>query len=206
MTFPKGFFLLYDSDNREDETDLCLPVELVTPKHIMMMRKYAGGLVCLAINEHDANNLGITFMTDILKKFDCGANIYEKTKYGDHPAFSISINHKTCRTGISDIERAITSKKLYQICKNKKYFYFKKEFFAPGHLQLLISRNIKIRQGHTELSILYAKLNGYYPMTIICEMLDDNGKRLNKKKAMTFATKNKLPFVEAKDILKQAIL
>jgi len=195
MAFPKGFFLIHDSSSREDETDICVPAELVTYEHIRIMRKYAGGLICLAIQKKDCELLGIKHMTEILRNIDCGCNVYTKTVYGDEPAFSISVNHKSARTGIIDIERAYAAKRIFELCANSQHSAFKEEFFTPGHLHLLKSRGIENRKGHTEMSIEYAKKNGYYPMVLICEMLGNAGTRLEKNNAKKFGEFHNIPFM-----------
>ncbi|MEM3373153.1 MAG: 3,4-dihydroxy-2-butanone-4-phosphate synthase [Candidatus Anstonellales archaeon] len=189
----KDFVMLFDSKDRENEIDLCIPAEKVTWKHIYLMRKHAGGLICLAIDKDISLKINLPFITELLRKYSTGQKlpfqVYEKTKYGDSPAFSVSINHKSCYTGITDRERAHTIRRFYELCIHKKFNNMKHEFLMPGHVILLRSRGVDKRHGHTELSIEVCKKKGYFPLCVISEMLDSNGKRLSLAKAKNFAKK-----------------
>lgn len=193
---------IYDANKREGETDLVFNALFATPKKIAMLRKDAGGLICLATSNKFAEKLKLPFFAD----FVCNKNSpvkgmkCTKTAYGDKPAFSLSINHRTVYTGITDNDRATTIKKFADIVKNncprKK---FVNEFYTPGHVFLLIGRGIEKRKGHTELSVELAKRAGLPPAMVLCEMLDF-GKALPKEKVKKYCKKNGITFVEGKDI------
>ncbi|MCX8166919.1 MAG: 3,4-dihydroxy-2-butanone-4-phosphate synthase [Candidatus Micrarchaeota archaeon] len=192
-----SFFMIHDSEKRENEVDLCIPAEIVTYEHITFMRKNAGGLICLAVDKKISEEFGLPFLTELLsKKKNLPFCIYEKTRYKDNPAFSLSINHRNCYTGITDKERAFTIRKFYEMCKMKLYSKAKEEFCTPGHVILLRSRGIEHRKGHTELSIQICKDLGFFPLAVICEVLDDNGSRMSLKKAKNFAKKAGIDFYD----------
>ncbi len=181
-------FFLYDSPFREKEVDLCIPASEITPEAIAFLRKTAGGLICVAIEKEICKKLKLPFLVDIIKASKLvPCKVYHRTNYRDKPAFSISINHFSVRTGITDIDRAKTIRRLVEIVEEKEFSLFSKEFFTPGHVSLLVSRGIDKRRGHTELSIEVCKKKGFLPICVICEVLDDKTHR-----AMTISKIKKL--------------
>ena len=117
------FILLHDSEGRENEIDMVVAAEFITPEHVARMRQHAGGLLCLAIDNSFGENLGLKYMHEILSNsdsFDSHSKemIMGLAPYGDHPTFSISINHKQTYTGITDRDRALTIKEMSTLYKN----------------------------------------------------------------------------------------
>lgn len=107
--------LVYDSDEREGETDMVVASQFITPEHIRIMRKDAGGLICTALHPDICNKLGIPFMVDILEfasqKFKVLRELYPNDiPYDEKSSFSITINHRKTFTGITDNDRAFTIK------------------------------------------------------------------------------------------------
>jgi len=114
------FVMIYDSDGRESEVDLMVAAEFCTPEHVARMRQHAGGLLCLAISNGLAKKLDLEYMHNILANSDDldseSKNMVMGTApYGDHPTFSISVNHKRTYTGITDSDRALTIKEMANI-------------------------------------------------------------------------------------------
>lgn len=193
---------VYDSDDREGEADLMFHASNVSPEKIELLRKDAGGLICLAVGGEISEKLGLSFMADILessnsplKKMNC-----KKTAYGDKPAFSISINHKNVYTGITDNDRSLTIKRFSEIIQSKepKKLFFD-EFYSPGHVPLLIGSGIEKRKGHTELSLELARQAGITQTMVLCEMLG-KGKALSKEKVKEYCRRNEIEFIEGSDI------
>ncbi|CDI05032.1 3,4-dihydroxy-2-butanone-4-phosphate synthase [Candidatus Nitrosotenuis uzonensis] len=204
------FILLYDSGGRENEVDMVVAAQFVTPEHISRMRQNAGGLICLAINDSFAQKLNLRYMHDILSRSsdidtDSKQMIMGTAPYGDHPTFSISINHKKTFTGITDLDRALTIKelaKLYNSNEPKKEFT--STFKTPGHVPLLLASNglLASRQGHTEMSVYLAEISKLIPVTAICEMMDSQTySALTVDKARKFAKENAIPFIDGKELL-----
>ncbi len=193
---------LYDAAKREGEADLVFHAKFATPKKIALLRKHAGGLICLATDKETAKKLKLPFFADFvcagnspIKKMKC-----TKTAYGDKPAFSVPINHKQVYTGITDNDRALTIKKFSELVENgcrKKEFV--NNFYTPGHVFLLVSRGIENRKGHTELSIELAKQGGLTPAMVLCEMLDI-GNALSKEKVKKYCKKQGILFLEGSEI------
>jgi 3,4-dihydroxy 2-butanone 4-phosphate synthase len=174
------------------------------------MRQNAGGLICIAIKDSFAKSLSLQYMHNILSRSsDVDAEskkmIMGTAPYGDHPTFSISINHKQTYTGITDRDRALTIKEmanLYHLDNPKQNFV--SLFTTPGHVPLLLASNglLASRQGHTEMSVYLAELAKLTPVTAICEMMDSQTySALTVAKAQKFAKENAIPFVDGKELL-----
>jgi 3,4-dihydroxy 2-butanone 4-phosphate synthase len=207
------FILLHDEGKRENEVDMVIAAEFVTPKHIARMRTDAGGLICMSINHALASSLGLDYMHEILsgsQNFDAGLKkmIIGIAPYGDRPSFSISINHKSTFTGITDKERAFTISEMAQLYKNEstdKKILFNSNFKTPGHVPLLIASEglLSNRLGHTEMSIYLMKLAGLSPVTAICEMLDSQTyTALSTDKAKKYAKDNAIPYFDGAELVK----
>lgn len=210
-----NFILLHDGGKRENEVDMVIAAEFVTPEHIARMRNDAGGLICLSINNAFASSLGLDYMHEILsnsQKFDSESKkmIIGTAPYGDRPSFSISINHKNTFTGITDKDRALTISemaKLYNSENDEKKQIFNSNFKTPGHVPMLIASEglLSNRLGHTEMSIYLAKLAGLTPVAAICEMLDSQTyNALSTEKAIRYASDNAIPYFDGTELIKFA--
>ena len=208
-----NFILLHDGDKRENEVDMVIAAEFVTPEHIARMRMDAGGLICISINHAFATSLGLDYMHEILfnsQKFDTDSKkmVIGTAPYGDRPSFSISVNHKNTFTGITDKDRALTiseMEKLYKVENESKKKVFNSTFRTPGHIPLLIASEglLSNRLGHTEMSIYLMKLAGLTPVTAICEMLDSKTyTALSTEKAKKYAKDNSLPYFDGTELVK----
>ncbi|MFM7796628.1 MAG: 3,4-dihydroxy-2-butanone-4-phosphate synthase [Candidatus Nitrosotenuis sp.] len=207
------FVLLYDSGKRENEVDMVVAAQFVTPEHISRMRQNAGGLICMAIDDSFAKSLNLKYMHSILSQSididsDSKKMIMGTAPYGDHPTFSITINHRKTYTGITDKDRAMTIKEMAQLygsddAKNQ----FTTSFVTPGHVPLLLASNglLTKRQGHTEMSVYLTQLANLTPVTAICEMMDSQTySAFTPEKAQKFAKENAIPFIDGKELLEYA--
>lgn len=203
------FVLLHDSAGRENEIDMVVAAEFITPEHIARMRQHAGGLLCLAIDYSFAKKLGLRYMHDILSdSFESKEMIMGLAPYGDHPTFSISINHYQTYTGITDRDRTLTIKEMANLYKiNNPKNKFISSFKTPGHVPMLIAEDglIKKRQGHTEMSIFLTQISHLTPVTAICEMMDaETYSALSFEKAAKYAKQNAIPLIDGKELLEYA--
>ena len=204
------FVLLFDSAGRENEVDMVVAAQFVTPEHVSRMRRHAGGLLCMAIRHDLADALGLRYMHDIL----AGSQVPDKemimglAPYGDHPTFSISVNHHQTYTGITDKDRAMTIREmagLYDSPDRRKRFT--STFRTPGHVPLLIASEgmLESRQGHTEMSVYLAQSSGLVPVTAICEMMDaETYTALSVDKAAKFARQHGIPLLDGKELAEYA--
>ena len=204
------FVLLYDSGKRENEVDMVVAAQFVTPEHVSKMRQHGGGLICIAIQDSLAQSLNLQYMHNILSGspgMDSGSKqmIMGTAPYGDHPTFSISVNHRQTYTGITDRDRALTIKEMANLYRSdNRKSEFTSSFVTPGHVPLLLASNglLASRQGHTEMSVFLAEIAKLIPVTAICEMMDSQTySALSVEKATKFAKENAIPFVDGKELL-----
>ncbi|MCX7793639.1 MAG: bifunctional 3,4-dihydroxy-2-butanone-4-phosphate synthase/GTP cyclohydrolase II [Thermodesulfovibrionales bacterium] len=178
--------ILVDDEDRENEGDLCMAAEKVTPEAINFMAKYGRGLICLSLTPERVEELKLPMMTD-----------ENSSPYGT--AFTISIEAKRgVTTGISAHDRAKTI--LTAIDPKTK----PEDLARPGHVFPLKARpgGVLQRVGHTEGSVDLARLAGLYPAGVICEIMNDDGTMARVPELMEFAKKHNLKIVTIKDLIK----
>ncbi len=172
--------LIFDFENRECEVDIVFRACHIDPHKVMLMRKIAGGLICFVTSYDVGKALDLDLQTRLLARLNGLARLVKIPKYGDEPAFSIWVNHVDVQTGIRDVDRALTLRELSKIVKlviegesEKAREDFYSKFYSPGHVPILLGR-VGERWGHTELSLILAKLAGIEPALVICEILNDS--------------------------------
>ncbi len=210
--------LLFDSDDREGETDFVIPANKVTPAHVYKMRKDGGGLICVAIHPLAASKLGLPFYADILRHSDLNGDgktlrkMVEKDgdiPYDSKSSFSLWVNHRDTFTGITDKDRSLTISRIGEFVSKAMDGMdvdLSSEFRSPGHVSLLRAADALViqRAGQTELSVVLAEFAGIIPAMAICEMLDGtNGMALSKDDAMKYADEHGLVFIEGKDVIQE---
>ena len=136
-------YILVDDPGRENEGDLIIPAQKVTPEAINFMAKYGRGLICLTLSKERIDELQLPLMNPSNQK-------------NDLTAFTISIEAKDgITTGISAADRAHTVSVAINDQKNKN------DIVSPGHIFPLVSKNggVLVRAGHTEASVDVSKLS-----------------------------------------------
>jgi 3,4-dihydroxy 2-butanone 4-phosphate synthase/GTP cyclohydrolase II len=183
--FRKGrMIVVVDDEDRENEGDLVIPAEKVTPHVINFMAKHGGGLICLPLIRERLEELNIDRMVS-------------KNTDPNRTAFTVSIDAIECSTGISAYERALTVKKVLDP-KSKV-----RDFTRPGHIFPIEYKEggVLVRAGHTEASVDLAKLAGYYPAGVICEIMNEDGSMARVPELMVYVKKHKLKIVTIKDLI-----
>lgn len=150
--------VVVDDEDRENEGDLVMAAEKVTPQSITFMATYGRGMICVPLEEARASELDLHLMVD-------------KNNENMGTAFTVTVDHSSSTTGISAFERAKTVKELTNLSAVKG------DFVRPGHVFPLVARNggVLKRAGHTEASVDLARLAGLYPAGLICEIMNDDG-------------------------------
>ncbi len=180
--------IVVDDPDRENEGDLVMAAEKVTPEAINFMAKYGRGLICLSLTPERCEELDLHPMTPM--------NTDPKGTY-----FCVSIDahpkHGTT-TGISAYDRAITIK--LAISPDAK----PSDFVRPGHVFPLKARpgGVLERAGHTEASVDLARLAGLYPAGVICEIMKDDGTMARVPDLIEFAKKYNLKIITIADLIK----
>jgi 3,4-dihydroxy 2-butanone 4-phosphate synthase/GTP cyclohydrolase II len=164
------FIIIVDDESRENEGDLAMAAEKVTPEAINFMAKYGRGLICFPITGQRLDELGIPQMVSNNTSRHC-------------TAFTVSIEAKDkVTTGISAFDRAQTIRTVLD--HNTK----PSDIAQPGHIFPIRAKDggVLVRAGHSEAIVDLAKLAGLYPAGVICEIMDEDGsmKRLPQLEAM----------------------
>ena len=178
--------ILVDDEDRENEGDLTMAAEKVTPDAINFMAKYGRGLICLSLTEERLNELRLPMMVaDNTSRFQT--------------AFTVSIDaRKGVTTGISAADRAQTI--LTSIDENTQ----PDDLVSPGHIFPLRGRKggVLVRTGQTEGSVDLARLAGLKAAGVICEIMNDDGTMARMPDLQVFAKTHSLKIVTIADLIK----
>jgi len=178
--------ILVDDEDRENEGDLCMAAEKITPEAINFMAKYGRGLICLSLTPERVEELDLPMMTDD-----------NTSPFGT--AFTVSIEAKLgVTTGISAADRARTIQTAIDPKSNAE------DLARPGHIFPLRARpgGVLQRAGQTEGSVDLAKLARLYPAGVICEIMNEDGTMARVPQLSAFAKKHNLKIVTIKDLIK----
>jgi 3,4-dihydroxy 2-butanone 4-phosphate synthase/GTP cyclohydrolase II len=184
--------ILVDDEDRENEGDLCLAAELVTPEAINFMAKFGRGLICLALDEQQIERLELPMM--------------QVPGRGGPPlgtAFTVSIEAASgVTTGISAADRAHTVKVATDPAARPA------DVVTPGHVFPLKARTggVLVRTGQTEGSVDLARLAGLKPAGVICEIMRDDGEMARRPELEQFADKHGLLLLSVADLIAYRLL
>ena len=178
-------FILVDDKDRENEGDLIIPGSKCNSKNINFMAKHGRGLICLALTKKQIDNLKLPLMSP-------------NNKSRMQTAFTISIEAKKgITTGISAQDRAKTIKTAI----NPKVK--KNDIVSPGHVFPLVARNggVLERAGHTEASVDISKLSNLNPSSVICEVMNEDGRMARLNDLYKFSKKHKIKLASIEDLI-----
>jgi 3,4-dihydroxy 2-butanone 4-phosphate synthase/GTP cyclohydrolase II len=177
--------ILVDDEDRENEGDLTLAAEFVTPEAINFMARHGRGLICLSLTEEKAQELQLPPMVHD-----------NSSAFGT--AFTVSIEaRRGVSTGISAHDRATTIRTA--IAENAK----PEDLVRPGHVFPIISRKggVLVRTGQTEGSVDLARLAGCAPAGVICEIMNEDGTMARMPDLVRFSAEHNLRIVAIKDLI-----
>ena len=178
--------IIVDDENRENEGDLFVAAEKATYESINLMATFARGLTCTPMSSEYAIRLGLDPMTARNTDAKC-------------TAFTVSVDAKEgTTTGISIADRLTTIKKLADINSVSS------DFTRPGHIFPLIAKDNGVleREGHTEATVDLCKICGLTPVSVICEILKDDGTMARMDDLEIFAKKHNLKIITIADLIK----
>lgn len=181
--------ILADDEDRENEGDLCMAAEKVTPEAINFMAKFGRGLICLSLTPQRVEELNLPMMTDD-----------NTSQFGT--AFTVSIEAKKgVTTGISAADRATTI--LTAINPDIR----PEDLARPGHIFPLRAKpgGVLQRAGQTEGSVDLSRLADLYPAGVICEIMSEDGTMARVPELMEFAKKHNLRIITVKDLIHHRI-
>lgn len=177
--------LLMDDEARENEGDLIIAADVVTPEHITFFARNACGLICLTLTEARAKRLSLPLMVDQ------NSSLHETN-------FTVSIEAaEGTTTGISAADRAKTVRTA--VAKDAK----PSDLVMPGHIFPLIAKagGVLTRAGHTEAGIDLARMSGFEPAAVIVEVMNEDGTMAQRPQLEEFAQKHNIRLGTIADLI-----
>lgn len=177
--------VVLDDEDRENEGDLVMAAEKVTPEAINFMATYGRGLICVPMTGERLEQLEIPLMTE-----------HNRDRMGT--AFTVSVDAAEVQTGISAHERALTVQKLVDPDTKPS------DLTRPGHIFPLraVEGGVLRRAGHTEAAVDLARLAGLKPAGVICEIMRDDGTMARTPELMEFAKEHNMRIITVADLIK----
>lgn len=180
--------IIIDRPSRENEGDFYIPVDKATPKSILTMINLGGGLICTAITKQQAFHLQLPLMINPLEN-------NETTKVN----FTVSVSaKKSITTGVSAFDRLKTIKILADSKSSPT------DLSRPGHVFGLVAKNggVLERDGHTEAAVDLARLAGFTPAGVLCEIVGTDGKMAKLPELIKLSQKLNIKIISIKDLIK----
>jgi len=180
-----GMVVVVDDAQRENEGDLVMAAEKVTPEAVNFMARFARGLICVPMARSRTEALGLQAMVPINRE-------------SHRTAFTVSVDAASgVSTGISAADRSHTIALLSNPESRKS------DFVTPGHIFPLqaLDGGVLRRAGHTEAAVDLATLAGLQPAGIICEIMNDDGTMARLPELQQFAAKHQLPIVTIESLI-----
>ncbi|HEY8927294.1 MAG TPA: 3,4-dihydroxy-2-butanone-4-phosphate synthase [Polyangia bacterium] len=177
--------IMVDDEDRENEGDLTMAADLVTPEAVNFMARHGRGLICVSLTEERVAQLGLPMMA-------------VDNRSPRMTAFTVSVDARAgTTTGISARERSDTIRAT--VAANAR----PEDLITPGHIFPLRARRggVLVRSGHTEGSVDLARLAGREPAGVICEIMRDDGEMARMSDLRPFAEKHGLPIVSIADLI-----
>lgn len=177
--------IVVDDENRENEGDLLMAAEKVTPEHVNFMITYGKGLLCTPMHADNLNRLSIPLMT-----------VENNDRHGTKFTVSVDVINGTS-TGISATERARTITALASDTSQAA------DFMRPGHIFPLLAEKggVLKRAGHTEAAVDLAIMAGLSPVGAICEIIREDGEMARLEDLIPYARKHGLKLITIADLI-----
>ena len=178
--------ILQDDENRENEADLIIPAETITESIMALMIRECSGIVCLCLEAEQARHLELPQMV-------------QDNQCKNGTAFTVSIEaRKNVTTGVSAHDRVETIRTAVHAEAQAG------DLARPGHVFPLQAhpQGLLGRRGHTEGSIALARMAGYRPAAVLCELMNADGTMMRGADLEHFALVHDLPFLSIEDLVR----
>lgn len=182
------FVIITDDEDRENEGDICLPSQFITPEAINFLAKYGRGLICAALTGERLDKLGVPLMVN-----------QDSNTAPLGTAFTVSVEARSgVSTGISAADRARTVHVLIDPESTPE------DLVSPGHMFPLRARDggVLVRAGQTEASVDLCKLAGLLPGAVICEVMKTDGTMARLPDLTRFAKRHDIKMISVEEIIK----
>ena len=180
-----NMIIVLDDEDRENEGDLVMAADFITPEKVNFMAKEGRGLICVPVESEIADRLGFVPMVN-------------NNKESNQCNFTVSVDYNLgTSTGISASDRSKTIKAITD------YHTLPSEFSRPGHIFPLIAKNggVLVRAGHTEAAVDLVKHAKLTPAAVICEIANEEGEMMRRDELLVFAKKHNLSIITIKDLI-----
>jgi len=178
--YKKGDLIIVTDDaDRENEGDLMLLAEKATPEKVAFMVRHTTGILCVAMTQERARTLKLPLMV-------------EENEDSKKTAFTVSVDYKPgLTTGVSATERSNTVRALANSSVQAS------DFVRPGHIFPLIAENLglQVRGGHTEAGVALSQIVGAQPLSLLSEIVNDDGSMARGESLANFAATHSLPII-----------
>lgn len=177
--------IVVDDEDRENEGDFICAAEKVTSDLVNFMITHGRGQLCMPVLPELCERLKLHPMV-------------ERNTAPHGTAFTVPIDHRSCRTGITAAERAYTIRAVLDPTSVAN------DFVRPGHLFPLVAKEggVLRRAGHTEAAIDLCRLSGLQPAGVLCEILDETGNRANRAKLFEMAAQFDLKMISIEELIR----
>ena len=176
--------IVVDAEDRENEGDFICAAVKATPATVNFMITHGRGQLCMPI------------LPEISKRLDLHPMVEANTApLGTN--YTVPVDHRSCRTGITAGERAAT---IQAICDPQSK---PSDFHRPGHLFPLVAKEggVLRRAGHTEATVDLARMAGLLPAGVLCEVLDETGERANRDRLVQLARQHHLQIISIEQLI-----
>ena len=176
--------IVTDDADRENEGDLMLLAEKATPEKVAFMVRHTTGILCVAMTQERARTLKLPLMV-------------EANEDSKKTAFTISVDYKLgLTTGVSATERSNTVRALADSSVEAS------DFVRPGHIFPLIAENLglQVRGGHTEAGVALSQIVGAQPLSLLSEIVNDDGSMARGESLANFAATHSLPIISVAEL------
>ncbi|MBI5002859.1 GTP cyclohydrolase II [Candidatus Woesearchaeota archaeon] len=175
--------IVTDANDRENEADVIYPAETIKEQDIAFMLQHTSGIICVPCEKNILKKLKIPLMVE-----------NNTARHGC--AFTVSIDAKETKTGVSAAERAQT---IQALCDPKTK---PEDFTRPGHIfPLQAKESILERQGHTEAAVELCKLAKRKPIAVLAELMNPDGSMMREEQLQTFARKYNFPIISIEELV-----
>jgi 3,4-dihydroxy 2-butanone 4-phosphate synthase/GTP cyclohydrolase II len=177
--------IVMDDVDRENEGDFLCAAEKVTPQIVNFMITHGRGMLCMPV------------LPEVCERLDLAPMVTDNTApHGT--CFTVPVDHRTCRTGITAQERTVTIRAMLDPASTRA------DFVRPGHLNPLIAKEggVLRRAGHTEAAVDLARLAGLKPAGLLIEILDATGDRAPRERLYELAKEFQLEIITIEDLIR----
>jgi 3,4-dihydroxy 2-butanone 4-phosphate synthase/GTP cyclohydrolase II len=180
-----GLVIVVDDEDRENEGDFITAAENITPEMVNFMLRWGRGVFCVPLLPERARALQLDPMVP-------------RNSARTQTAFTVSVDLRTCHTGVSAFERCETVKALVSPATKPE------DLARPGHVYPLIAQEggVLRRAGHTEAAVDLARLAGFKPIGVLIEILDEDGRMARRDRLLEIAVQHRIPIITIESLIR----